>query len=241
MEPTAYIDSYFNGELAADEKQQFENKIIEDPSFAEEVANYLSAFQIAKEQSEEIKKQHFLEIYKQSKTHKTSGMMRKLWPSIAIAAMLAGIILGIYLFIQPVSAQQLADGYIRDHFQNLGVNMGKRDSMEAAKEEYNADKPIAALKSFERIILSDSSNFEAKEYAGIVCLRLQQYDRAMLYFKQLEADTTAYINPSLFYQALTLMKRNHSGDVREAKQLLQKVVKNDLEGKEIAEEWLKKL
>jgi len=241
MEPTAYIDSYFKGELAAEEKEQFEKKIIEDPVFAEEVAHYLSAFQVAKEESEEIKKQRFLEIYKESKIQKSSGMIRKLWPSIAVAAMLAGIILGLYLFIRPVSAQQLADGYIRDQFQSLRVSMGNQDSMEAAKNEYNNDKPIAALKSFERIIQTDSSNFEAKKYAGIVCLRLQQYDRAMAYFKQMEADTTAYINPAIFYQALTLMKRNHSGDVPEAKQLLQKVVKNDLEGKEIAEEWLKKL
>jgi hypothetical protein len=42
-------------------------------------------------------------------------------------------------------------------------------------------------------------------------------------------------------QAVTLMERNQPGDTAKAKILLQKVVANDLEGKEFAQEWLKKM
>jgi hypothetical protein len=37
------------------------------------------------------------------------------------------------------------------------------------------------------------------------------------------------------------MERNQPGDLAKAKLLLQKVVANDLEGKEMAVEWLKKI
>jgi hypothetical protein len=37
------------------------------------------------------------------------------------------------------------------------------------------------------------------------------------------------------------MERNLPGDAAKAKQLLQKIVTDDLEGKEFAEEWLRKM
>ena len=37
------------------------------------------------------------------------------------------------------------------------------------------------------------------------------------------------------------MERNLPGDAAKAKQLLQNIVSNDLEGKEFAQEWLRKL
>ena len=73
---------------------------------------------------------------------------------------------------------------------------------------------------------------------GIVYLRLANYDKAFLYFQQLE-NYPLYSNPAIFYQALTLMKRNGPGDKQNAKQLLQQVVKDNLEGKAVAQQWLK--
>ena len=69
---------------------------------------------------------------------------------------------------------------------------------------------------------------------------LEQYDKAINYFSQLGNYTYFMQTPGKFYHALTLMKRNQPGDNETAKQLLQQVVENDLEGKKDAEEWLKK-
>jgi len=44
-----YIDNYFQGKSLPEEKKLFEQRIAEDPAFAEEVAFYLSAQQIGKE------------------------------------------------------------------------------------------------------------------------------------------------------------------------------------------------
>ncbi|HLA57984.1 MAG TPA: hypothetical protein VK622_04470, partial [Puia sp.] len=87
----------------------------------------------------------------------------------------------------------------------------------------------------------DSSVFSAKEYAGITALRLKEYDRALSYFEQMETHKGLYSNPAQILQAVTLMERNRPGDAAKAKLLLKKIVSDDLEGKEFAQEWLKKI
>jgi hypothetical protein len=83
-------------------------------------------------------------------------------------------------------------------------------------------------------------DISAKKYAGIVYLRLSNYDKALAYFQDLEKYTSLYANPAIFYHTLTLMKRNQPGDKQTAKQLLQQVVQNNLEGKGNAKQWLDK-
>jgi tetratricopeptide (TPR) repeat protein len=240
MESLEYIDNYFNGEPGPAETARFEEKIISDSSFAEEVAHYLGVMQTAKEKSDADKKKRFRELYDQNKSVKRSGVVKKLWPSIAVAALVAGVIFGWYLFMQPVSTKQLADHYIQEHFQTLSVSMGKQDSMQSALNLFNNEKLTEALVYFQNIIQSDTSDYNAKKYAGIVSLRLQHYDKALDYFRQL-GRYSLQSNPALLYQSITLMKRNRPGDAREAKELLQQIVQDDLEGKEVAQEWLKKL
>ena len=80
----------------------------------------------------------------------------------------------------------------------------------------------------------------AKKYAGIVSLRLKEYDKALMYFSMIESDTS-YSNWGKFYKALTLLERDKKGDIEAAKILLQQVRDNELEGKKEAEEWLKKI
>src|SRR4030095_10528 len=155
---------------------------------------------------------------------------------------IAGVIFGTYTITNSSSPQQLADQYIKENLQTLGVTMsGRSDSLEDGLRLYNEGKTREALDVFEKISLSDTSSFNAKKYAGIAALRLREYDKALSYFEQLEIYKGLYSNPALILQAITLMERNLPGDAAKAKTLLQKVVANDLEGKEIAQEWLKKM
>jgi tetratricopeptide (TPR) repeat protein len=241
MDNLDYIDRYFKSELPPEGVKLFGEKIESDPAFAEEVAFYLSASQASREQVEAGKKQRFLEIYRKNLSSGNTKTVRKLVYYLAAAAVVAGIVFGLYFFTKPVSRQQLADQYIRGHLQTLGVQMSSRnDSLQTGLRLYNEGRPAKALQQFEKIIQSDTSNFTAKKYAGIVSLRLKEYDKALAYFEQLETYTGLYANPALLYQALTLMERNHAGDDTKAKQLLQQVIQKDLEGKEAAQEWLKK-
>jgi TolA-binding protein len=241
MENADYIESYFNNGLSVAEKEQFEQKIITDAAFAEEVVFYCSAWQTAKNELAEEKKKRFAQIYQQNISIRKPGGTIKLWKYAAAAAIVTGIIFGSYFFLRPVSPQRLANQYIQQHLQSLSITMSsKADSIQDGLNLYNEGKLQPALQQFEAIIHAYPSNFNAKEYAGIVSLQLKQYDKALSYFSQLENYPNRYSNPAKLLKAITLMKRNGSGDAKQAKALLQQIMQNDLEGKETAKEWLSK-
>jgi len=245
---TEYIDDYFTGNLNPEDRKNFENQMQQDKNFAEEVAFYLAAKQALKEELTDEKKEWFRELASRNVTlsEKTrSTQVRRIWVyRLAAAAVFVGIVFFSWsLFFQPsaTSPNELADKYIKTEFENLGVSMGStRDSMQEGLRLYNVKQYDSALQQFEQIILRDTSNYTAKRYAGDCSLMLGNYDKALNYFQQLATYTSNYSNPGIFYQAVTLMKRNQPGDKEEAKRLLKQVVNNDLDGKETADQWLKK-
>jgi hypothetical protein len=258
MDNLDYIESYFSNEPDSERAKEFENRIVSDPGFAEDVAFYLNVLQASREKSREEKIKYFKELYQENlsaetlpgKTEtpsvpfsKTPGQrpVRKLVFYIAAAAVLAGVIFGTNLFMSPVTPRQLADRYIKDNLQTLGVTMSSHtDGLQTGLRLYNEGKFNDALLQFESMVSADSSLFKAKEYAGLSALRLKQYDQALHWFGALETHNNLYANPALLYQAITLMERNQPGDIARANQLLQRIVAGDLEGKELAQEWLGK-
>jgi tetratricopeptide (TPR) repeat protein len=240
-----YIDEYFQGIPDPDATRDFEKRVSEDPEFANDVAFYLASKQAIKQQLDDQKKTRFKEIYALNTpgaTRPKAKLIRILWPYIAVAAVVTGIIICWYLFIRPPSTQQLAQNYITEHLGKLGVSMSSsKDELQRGLSFYNEGKLKQALQIFEKMIILDSHNFTAEKYAGITSLRLQQYDKAIHYFKLLEDQPNLYANPGAFFQATTLLKRNLPGDKQKAIELLNHVVHNDLEGKETAELWLKKM
>ena len=109
--------------------------------------------------------------------------------------------------------------------------MGAGDSLQTGLNLYNQGNFREALRQFEGILQADPSNPTALADAGIVSLRLQFYDKALGYFKKLESRTDLQVNPGLFYEALTIMKRDQTGDRSHAKQLLREIVDNNLDKK----------
>jgi tetratricopeptide (TPR) repeat protein len=241
MENTEYIESYFNNELPAGEKIQFEEKIINDKDFAEEVAFYCSAKQIIKNELNAEKKKRFKEIYQQKNIFNQSiGVVRRIWTFSATAAAIIAIAFGWYFFAKPASTQQLADEYIQQHFEKLDIAMSsKQDSVQIGLNLFNDGKLQEALQQFKKIITADAASFDAKKYAGIVSLKLKNYNEALAYFSQIENDSL-FSNPAKMYEAITLMKRNNAGDKEQAKELLRQIIQNNLDEKETAAEWLKK-
>jgi tetratricopeptide (TPR) repeat protein len=241
MDNLEYIDRYFKKELSPEDSSLFEEKIASDPAFAEEAAFYLSALQLAGEQTRVEQKQRFLELYGNHPLSKKKSPVRKLGYYLAAAAVITGILFGARLIFKIVPTQQLADRYISENFQTLGVQMSSReDSIQTGLRLYNEGKTTEALQHFEKIIRTDTANFTAKEYAGIISLRLRDYDKALAYFEELETYSTLYANPALLYQAVTLMERNRTGDAGRAKNILQEIVRKNAEGTKIAKEWLHK-
>lgn len=249
MDNTDYIESYFTNELVPNQAREFEKRIESDPAFADEVAFYLSAMDISREVAQAEKKEHFKRLYRdnyagdQVPLRKISGNrpLRKLVYYIATAAVLAGIIFGTYTLTSFHSPQQLARQYEKENLQTLGVTMSSHaDSIQTGIRFYNDGKYAEALLQFETFLRSDTNNSNAIKYAGVSALKLNKYNDALNWFKKLET-YKLYSNPALFYQALTLMDRNQPGDDAEAKQLLQQIVQKDLDGKETAQIWLKRI
>jgi tetratricopeptide (TPR) repeat protein len=242
MDNLEYIDNYFKAEGIPGQKEEFDRRILENAVFAEDVAFYLGSIQAARSEQVSDSKKRFREIYKENDSNRVVKPVRRLWPYIAAAAVVSGIIFGLYFLFNPAtSTTQLADQYIKKHFATLGVKMSStEDNMQKGLRLYNEGNLPGALQQFELILQSDTADFTAKENAGITSLSMGQYDKALDYFNKLEKYAANYSNPAKFYEALTLIKRNRAGDRQQAKQLLQQVVENDLEGKEDAVKWLEK-
>jgi len=239
MQNLEYIDDYFKSKLKPEETTLFEKRIKDDPTFAEEVAFYCNAIQAINDELISDKKKRFRELYRQhSGVAPVRTMSVRRWrPAMAVAAILACVIAGWFLFSSPDSnSRQLADNYIENNLNELDVTMG---SVQNGLDLYNKGKFKEAQQEFEQVISKDPSKVDATTYAGIVSLRLNEYDKALTYFRRLES-MSLYSNPSKFYQALTLMKRNQPDDKQQAKLLLQEVVHNNLQGKETAQGWLDK-
>jgi len=245
MEKIEYIDDYFKGVIIPEKKSVFEQRLLTDKDFAEEVAFYLSIVQVARTSNNEIKRGHLRELYYNNISHNSvPTTLRKLWPYAAmIAAALITLVVGFYLYTQPVTEpSKLADAYFSDHVLTMGVPMGNTNGLLIqGRDLYNVGNYSGSLKKFKELLERDTSNTEAKEYAGLAAFKLNDYKTAFNYFAQVAGKEDLIANPGKFYQALTLMKQNTPFDKENYKRLLSEVVKDNLFGKEEAVIFLKKL
>jgi tetratricopeptide (TPR) repeat protein len=243
MDSLEYIDAYFGGEFSAEETSQFEKRIQEDPAFADEVAYYLAAYATIKEANIDMRKARFREMYVQGEGRMQVRRMNsgRWFPVLAAAAILGIVALVWVLFLTPADPSRLADRYIRENLTVLPAKMGGEDRMQTGIALYNSGKFGEALKQFEDRLRSDSSDPPALLDAGIVTLRMENYDKALDFFIRLQKLSDPRVNPALFYEAITLMRRNRAGDSDHAKRLLKRIVQDDLNRKGDAQELLGKM
>lgn len=241
MNDLEVIDSYFMSSPTEKEKLQFEKRILDDVAFADEVAFYISANEVLKQELLQQKTKHLREIYNLEKEKNQVTPVRSIWQYLAAAAVVGLLVLVSWFFIgNKSSVEQLATGYIEQNFQQLNVSMGNEDSLQLGIKLFNEHKFMEGLSIFKNLNEALPDDAEVKKYAGITSLRIGDYGKALHYFTLLETDTTLFSNPGKFYKAITLLKRNGEGDKAQAKKLLHVVVDQKLEGNQIAKDWLKK-
>jgi tetratricopeptide (TPR) repeat protein len=243
-----HIENYFQGTLNAVEAREFEKAIQNDPDFAKEVAFYMSSVATVKDQLNTEKKARFRQVYDSSKmvvadhlapSDSKGAIVRKIWKYAVAAAVFSAVLVSGYLYTKSPSPQQMADKFISEEFQTLGVTMGTTaDSMTMARQLNDKGKYAEALAIFENLAKQYPTDVKAREYAGIAALMMKEYDKALQYFQNLSSVQGLNSNPGNFYTAVTLMKRNQPGDNDEAKKILQNVVKNKETHSETAEAWL---
>ena len=243
QETMQYIDDFFTGLLSKEEVKTFEERIKNDPVFAADVAFYISSRQAAKEMTNDEKKTRFREIYKpgngyhhQEQPAKVVSMRKVM--RIALAAAIITAVVTTFVLNSKPSTSELASKYINKEYPQLSVQMGTADDLSKAAQSYNDGKYAEAEAAFESVMTKDTASYSAVQYAGVSAMRAGNYDKALQHFRTMEKFHTHY-NPAVLLQAVALMKRNQPGDKHEAQSLLHRVVDNNLDGKETAQEWLK--
>ncbi|GAB3042207.1 tetratricopeptide repeat protein [Spirosoma pulveris] len=237
------IENYVTGQLTPDERTRFEAALRTDPDVAEALAFYMLSKHVANEQAREQRKAELNALRKPASFW--SVPMR--WAAAASIAVLLG--LGWY-FLRPANspemATRLADDYVAEHFMQLPTTMDGEssrsttaDSLKTAVGLVNSGKLNEAEALVQDILKRQPTNDRALKYAGIVALRLGNYDQAISLFHRLSERTDLYSNPGLFYESLALLKRGRPMDKEQAKKLLDEVITRNLDGKVEAEKLIK--
>jgi tetratricopeptide (TPR) repeat protein len=230
------IDTYFQGKLSADDKKAFEERLDTDPAFADDVAFYLASKATLQEQN--LRKRHAEWLPNRERSKKVMLYSRM---SIGIAASLVLLMFGWLLLKKPeLTPEQMAGAYIEEHFDKLlGVSMSDNPTdFEKAKQLAQEGKHTEALKIFDDLIKNDSTDFLSKKMAGVVCVKAGNYDKAIKYFDALGKQQGLQSNAGYFYEALALLKTGQPNNKQQAKNLLNIVIMNNLEGKAEAEKML---
>lgn len=245
MEILEYIETYFGQTMPENERMHFEERISADQAFANEVAFYISARQTVKHELLLQKQADWSADNLKEELAPTAMPIRKVpiskwWSYVAAACLL--LFAAFYLFEKrDGTPQQLANNYVTKELAHTSITMdGGGDSLQLGKDAYNDKNYDKALQYFTGLANAHTENTEAKKMIGIVYLVTRNYDKALEQFDELANVKGLFSNPGLFYKAVTLMERNKAGDVKQAKELLEQVVKQNLGHSEEAAEWLKK-
>ncbi|MBV8252868.1 MAG: hypothetical protein JO154_09715 [Chitinophaga sp.] len=231
-----YIDDYFTGAMAPEERTVFEKRCETDKAFAQEVAFYINARSVIREELHTNKQQDFKHLAA------PRPRMRALYRYIAAAAAILLLVIAGWWFTQRTnSPQQLASGYIQDHLLQISTTMSPgADSLQTGISAYNSGDYPLAEKIFQALLGNEQFKPDALKYLGIVYLVTKRYDLAIDRFTQLTA-LPLYANPGPFYKALALLKRGTPKDVQQAKELLLEVKNKQLPGYKYATDWLNKI
>jgi tetratricopeptide (TPR) repeat protein len=235
--PFEYIEDYFTGRLGEEEKKIFEQRCVDDTTFADDVAFYIAKRQVIRD---ELLRQK-LPVWTDG--GKTPGRNTRIlrWPVYAAAASVLLALALVYLLNSPSSPHRLAEAWMKNNYTRLSLTMNaSADSLQQGIIAYNNNDYNKALTLFESLYRSDPRNNDALKFSGIVYLRTQRYDKALERFGQLADAKGLLSNPGAFLQAVTLLERDAPGDRQRAHELLQSVVRQQLAGSKEAAEWLKK-
>ncbi len=231
------IEAYFGKTLTGEERAQFEKEMRKNPVLADEVAFYLATRKAqadgARQETLEARHAEWQQLLEEE-----APRTRSLWWAAAAAVAALAVGLAWYLNSSGPSYERLAHAYVSTELQTVGVRMdGTADSLQLAARLFNDGSLEEARRVTDGLLANDPDNAETKKLAGIVSLRLKDYDKAIEHFQQLGIREDLFSNPGKFYEALARLERKVPGDKEKAEELLKEVVEKGLEGKEVVEKW----
>jgi tetratricopeptide (TPR) repeat protein len=162
------------------------------------------------------------------------------WLSLAAAACVITFLL-LYSMLSNNSTRDLVHEYLQNEMTISNTMDASRDSLQTGIATYNKKNYKEAIKTFSSLYASKPGNPQILRYLGQTYLLDGDYESALKYFGLLSEMEGLQSNPGVFLTAITLIERNAKGDQQTAKDLLQKVVSDKLEGETQAKVWLDKM
>ena len=257
-----YIEAYFEKGLDEAGIRQFEQQCEQDEDFARDVALYITTRAAMKQALTEQKREQWRQLGDESLVHPQvfaetppatlTGQakdtmtaspapvrkmaVRRWWPYAVAASVL--LFAAIYFSGTERSLRKQIASNIEEELQPPSPKMGPSDTMELGKTAYKNAEYDRALQLYGAVLEADSTQDQALLGKGRTFLAQKNYDSALYYFDKLSV-LKLHSNSGPYDAALTLLERNRQGDREKAKQLLQKVVADSLEGNKQAQGLLK--
>jgi len=250
-----YIDDYFQNQLNSQQRQEFETRCLSDKMFAEEVAIYVSTREALRQNLLEEKKKQWStllppEILTDEKAspktttdlHEKAPVKRmhlRKWLTLAAAACTIAALF-IYPILNGDSAREDIQEYVQNELTISSTMDASRDSIQAGINAYKNKNYQDAIRIFGSIYASNPADQQTLKYLGQAYLKNRNFEDALKSFEEL-SQRQLRSNAGPFLMGITLMERNKPGDPERARILFQKVVGENLEGKNQAQVWLEKM
>lgn len=229
------IENYFNHTLSEAERAEFETELKANPALAQEVAFWLQARAAAQAEARARRKEELTQLGQQLQQ---KGRRSLFYALSAAASVVLCLGIGWYVWLRKSVVesdynQAWASTYIEKNLSTLdGLKLGnaETDSLQWGIRSYNEGDLQKAKAIFEALLQRDSTNAEAEKNAGLVSLRLKEYDKAIEHFHRLGTRTDLVSNPGKFYEAIALLMKNEPLTQKSAQNLLKEVKRDKLEG-----------
>jgi len=237
------IEQYLDNTLSEEEVRAFDQQVLTDEAFAEEVRLHQKlrlALEVAGNDQLREELAALGSSLRKDSGGGTSPLLRQPWLYVGLAAAL-----GIFLLIRgtlPGSTPQSALELYRTFSDVPAMRMVRGNTtdslMQLAYSAYVMEDFSQAKQYFSRILQIDSTQILVKFYLGISYLQLDQPQESLAYFKEIP-QAHAYAQHARWYSALAQLKL---GDIAQSEALLTQIVqKNRHYKKAEAEELLRLL
>ncbi|TWI81205.1 TolA-binding protein [Lacibacter cauensis] len=212
------IDAYLNGELTAEEQQQFEQELRSNQQLQEQVNTYrLLNSTVGKHQQAEQTLPQLKQIldplthqYFKKEKAKVFTMKRTMY----MLAAAASIVLILLVALPGASP----DDYSFDAMPGAVVR-GAEDDKAKAAQLFNNKQYAEAAKAFQQLKTTSPADAALDFYLGISLLKTEQYAEALPLFETLANGTSVYAEDANFFAALSAyhLKQNEKAKQYAAK------------------------
>jgi predicted Zn-dependent protease len=203
------IEQYLAGELTPEQNRAFEDRIKNDPEFAEKVGLYRSLSTNLKsrfsgEEDEQQLRETLSAISKAEITKKSGKVISLQWYHWAAAASIALIAIFWFYTRTPTLPQYSEYAY---HGTISLAERGDDSLKHQAEDAFNSARYEQAIHYFNQLLETDPDNTELQLCKGISLLELNRYEEAESTLQVIRNSATVYQDKAIWYLALSALKQ----------------------------------